>query len=83
MELFRRIVFDQMLIYLSLNGFDFIHLHTFKKGNSAGTALPRVTDEWLRQIGGKIVVEAVLLDFSTAFDVGKNSVIQIMCIWFS
>jgi hypothetical protein len=28
-----------------------------------------MTDDWLREIDDKIIVEAVLLDFSAAFDI--------------
>ena len=44
-----------------------------------------MTDEWLREIDDKKIVEAVLLDFSTAFDIIDHSLLlgKRMCSFFT
>ena len=45
------------------------------KGNSTGTALTQMTDDWLRGIDDEMIVGAVLLDFSVAFDIIDHSLL--------
>ena len=39
------------------------------------TALTHITDDWLREIDDKMIVGAVLLDFSLAFDIIDSSLL--------
>ena len=40
-----------------------------------------MTDDWLREIDDKMVVGAVLLDFSAAFDIIDHSLLLEKCMW--
>ena len=46
--------------------------------------LTQMTDDWLREIDDKIIVGAVLLDFSAAFDIIDHSLLleKRMCFGF-
>lgn len=44
-------------------------LHVYHQGNYTGTTLTQMTDDYLKYIDNKCLVGAVLLDFSSAFDV--------------
>jgi hypothetical protein len=41
----------------------------YREGHSNSKALTQMTDDWLREINNKMFLGAVLLDFSTAFDI--------------
>ena len=44
-------------------------------------ALTQITDDWLREIDDKKIVEAVLIDFSAAFDIIDNSnLLETVCV---
>ena len=48
-------------------------------------ALTQMTDDWLREIDDKMIVGAVLLDFSAAFDIIDHSLLleKHMCYGFT
>lgn len=68
-KILERIIFDQILTYFTKNGLDSKHQHAYKAGHSTATALAHMTDDWLGHIDNKKIVGAVLIDFSSAFDV--------------
>jgi hypothetical protein len=41
--------------------------HAYREGHSTSTALTQITDDWLREIDDKMIVDAVLLDFRAVF----------------
>ena len=50
--------------------------HAYKAGHSTCTAQTQMTDDWLKDTDNKIIVEAVLLDFSAELDVIDHDVIE-------
>ncbi len=50
--------------------------HAYKVGHSTGTALTQITDDCLVQIDDNNLVGAVLLDFSSAFDVLDHKLLE-------
>uniref|UniRef100_A0A3B3CXC8 Reverse transcriptase domain-containing protein n=1 Tax=Oryzias melastigma TaxID=30732 RepID=A0A3B3CXC8_ORYME len=63
------VVFKQIQNYFNANNIFSDAQHAYKEGFSTCTALTALTDDWLRQIDGKLLVGAVFLDFSAAFDI--------------
>ena len=57
----------------------------YRERHSTSTALTQLTDERLREIDDKIIVGAVLLDFSAAFDIIDHSLLleTLMCYGFT
>ena len=49
--------------------------HAYREGHSTSTALTQMTDDWLIEIDDQIIVGAVLLDFSAAFDIIDHSLL--------
>ena len=48
----------------------------YREGHSTSTALTQMTDDWLRNMYDKMIVGAVLLDFSAAFDIIDHSLLM-------
>ena len=65
-KLLENIVFDQIQCYFTVNKLTTDFQHAYVEGQST---LTQVTDVWLKEIDNKKLVEAVLLDFSAAFDI--------------
>ncbi len=63
-----RVIFEQIMNYLSLNNLITDFQHAYRKGHSTTSALTQMTDDWLREIDRKKLVGVVMLDFSAAFD---------------
>jgi hypothetical protein len=68
-KLLGKIVFDQIQCYFTVNKLTTDFQHAYVEGQSTCTALTQVTDDWLKEIDNKKLVEAVLLDFCAAFDI--------------
>ena len=62
-------MFDQIQCYFTVNKLTTEFQYTYREGHSTSTALTQMTDDWLREIDDTIIVGAVLLDFSAAFDI--------------
>ena len=62
-------MFDQIQCYFTVNKMTTYFQHPYREGHSTSTALAQKTDDWLRGIDDKMIVGAVLLDFSAAFDI--------------
>jgi hypothetical protein len=56
-------------VFFSLNNVTPDFQHSYREGHSTRTVLTQITDDWLKEIDGKKIVGAVLLDRSAAFDV--------------
>ncbi len=67
-KLMEKVVFDQISLYFSFNKLNSEFQHAYKKDHSTSTALMQMTDQWMSDIDRKMIVVAVLLDFSAAFD---------------
>ncbi len=74
-KILERIVFDQILIYFTSNRIDSIYQHAYKRGHSTATALSQMTEEWLSHMDNRKIIGAVLIDFSTAFDLIDHKVL--------
>ena len=59
--------------------------HAYIEGHLTCTALTQMTDDWLKEIGNKKIVGAVLLNFSAAFDIIYHNLLlkKYMCYGFS
>lgn len=68
-KLMEKVVLEQVLYYFSCNQLNSDFQHAYKSDHSTGTALTEMVDKWLSYIDKKMMVGAVLLDFSAAFDV--------------
>ena len=73
-------MFDQIQCYFSVNKLATDFQHAYREGHSTCTALTQITDDWLKEIDNKKIVGAVLLDFSTTFDIIGQ---YVMCYGFS
>ena len=67
-------VFDQIQCYFTVNKLTTEFQHAYREGQSTSTALKQITD-WLREID-KMIVGAVLLDYSAAFDIIDHSLLS-------
>jgi hypothetical protein len=56
--------------------------NAYREGHTATTALPQMTNDWLREIDDKIIVGSVLLDFSAAFDIIDHSLLVEKCMCY-
>jgi hypothetical protein len=68
-KLLEKNMFVQIQCYFTVNKLTTYFQHTYRKGLSTCTALTQMTDDMLREIEDQIIVGAVLLDFSAAFDI--------------
>lgn len=66
-QLMGRVGLNQISLYLTINELNEFQ-HDYKKGPSTCTALMQMTDQWWSDTDRKMIVGAVLLDFSAAFD---------------
>lgn len=66
-RLMGRVVFNQISLYLTINELNEFQ-HAYKKRHSTCTALMQMTDQRWSDTDRKMIVGAVLLDFSAAFD---------------
>ena len=62
-------VFDEIQSYFSVNKLTTDFQHAYREGHSTCTTLTHMTDDWLKELDNKMIVGAVLLDFSAAFDI--------------
>jgi hypothetical protein len=53
--------------------------HAYREGHSSSTALPQITDNWLREIDNTTIMGAVLLDFSATSDIIHHSLLLENC----
>ena len=63
-KLLGKIVFDQKKCYFPVNKLTTYFQHAYREGHSISTTLTQMTDDWLKEIDNKMIVGAVLLDFS-------------------
>lgn len=68
-KLMEKIICKQIQCYFEENSINSECQHAYKVGYSTSTALTSLTDNWLKCIDMKLMVGAVLLDFSAAFDI--------------
>ena len=68
-KLLKRIGFDQIQCYFSVNKLLTDFQHAFREGHKTCSALTQMTDDWVKEIDNNKIVGAVLLDFSAAFDI--------------
>jgi NifU-like protein involved in Fe-S cluster formation len=72
-------VFDQIQCYFTVNKLTTDFQHADREGHSTSTALTQMTDDWIRD--DKNIMEAVLLDFSAAFDtIDHNLLLKKHCM---
>ena len=78
-------MFDQIQCYFTVNQLTKDFQHAYREGHSTSTALTQINDDWLRDIDDKMIVEAVLLYFSAAFDIIDHSLLleKHMCYGFT
>jgi hypothetical protein len=78
-------VFDQIQCYFTVNKLTTEFQHAYREGHSTSTALTQITDDWLREIDYKMIVGAVLTDFSAAFDIIDHCLLleKHMCYGFT
>ena len=68
-KIMERIIFNQIQKYFEGNKLNTVHQHAYRPGHSTCTALTQMTDDWKGELDNRKLVGAVLLDFSSAFDV--------------
>ena len=68
-KIMERLVYLQIQAYFTSNNLLTNFQHAYRAGHSTSTALIQMTDDWLKAIDNSMLVGAVLLDFSAAFDV--------------
>ena len=78
-------VFDQIQCYFTVKKLTTHFQHAYREGHSTSTALTQMRDGWLREIDDKMIVGAVLLDFSAGFDIIDHSLLleKRMCYGFT
>ena len=78
-------MFDQIQCYLTVNKLTTDFQHACREGHSTSTALTQTTDECLKEMDDKMIVWAVLLDFSAAFDIIDHSLLleKLVCYGFT
>ena len=74
-KLMEKVVLKQVLYYFSINQLNSEFQHAFKSDHSTCTALTDMVDKWLSYTDTKMMVGAVLLDFSAAFDVVDHAIL--------
>ncbi len=59
--------------------------HAYREGHSTSTALAHMTNDWLTQMDNKKLVEAVMLDFSAAFNIIDHTLLigKLQCYGFT
>lgn len=67
-KLLEKIVVKQFQIYLTENNLINNAQHGYREGHSTGTALVNMSDDWLMGNDNGLLSGAILLDFSSAFD---------------
>ena len=55
----KKIVFDQIQCYFTVNKFTTDFQHAYREGHSTSTELTQMTDEWLKEIDYKNIVGTV------------------------
>lgn len=68
-KVMERIIFKQIQAYFDINNFISDYQHAYRPAHSTWTALTQMMDDWHSQTDKGRLVGAVLLDFSSAFDV--------------
>jgi hypothetical protein len=68
--------------YFTVNKLTTDFQHAYREGHSTSTALKIMTDDWLREIYDKNIVGAVLLDFSSAFDIIDHRLLLEKCMCY-
>ena len=83
-KLMEKIAFDQIQCYFTVNKWTTNIQHAYRERHSTSTALTQMTEDWLRKNYDKIIVGAVLSDFSAAFDFIDHSVLlENVCVMAS
>ena len=83
-KLLEKNVFDQIKCYFTANKLTTEFIHACREGHSTSTAPTQITDDWLRETDDTIIVGAVLLDFSAAFDIIDRLLLEkCMCYGFT
>ena len=84
-KMLEKITFKQMFNYFNSNGLLTNAQHAYRPGHSTSTALVHMTDKWLKSIDDRLLVGAVLLDFTAAFDVIDHQILmaKLKCYGFS
>lgn len=80
-----RIVFEQIQDYFSVNNLNTDFQHAYRVGHSTTTAMAQMTSDWLTTLDNKMLAGAVLLDFSSAFDLIDHYLLlrKMKCYGFS
>jgi len=68
-KLIEKVRFNQIHKYFEENSINSEHQHAYQTGYSTCSALTSLTDDWLKRTDEKLIVGAVLLEFSAAFDI--------------
>lgn len=71
-----RIVFEQIQCYFLKNKLPTDFQHAYREGYSTCTVLTQMTDDWLEEMDNKMIVGAVVLDFSAAYVVDPNLLLK-------
>ena len=84
-KLLEKIVFDQIQCYFTVNKLTTEFQHAYREEHSTSTAHTQITDDWLREIDDKMIVGAVLLNLSAAFDIIDHDLLleKHMCLGFT
>jgi hypothetical protein len=80
-KLLEKMVFDQIQCYTSVNKLTTDFPHAYRKGHSTCTALTQMTDDWLKAIDNTKIVGAIVLYFSTAFDIIDHNLLLIVMVF--
>lgn len=74
-KIIEKVVYMQIHDYFFTNNFITMSQHAFRTSHSTSTALIKMTDDWFRAIDNSLMVGAVLLDLTAAFDLLDHSLL--------
>ena len=76
-------VFEKIQCYFTVNKLTREFQHAYREGHATSIVHTQMTDDWLRETDDKMIVGAVLLDFSAALDIIDHRLLleKHMCIW--
>lgn len=83
-KIMERIVFEQIQKYFSDNNLNTDFQHAYRAGHSTATAMAQMTNDWLMALDNRRLAGAVLLDFSSAFDLIDHNLLlrKMQCYGF-